>query len=192
MQDESIVYKKNFFNEKLIDDLETYLIESQWTWGHKSNSNPFKPSIPHWSIIFAGVRSKHEKYYDCQNELNGIIASIWSTLQPVFFNDDILVRCYANAISPGSDQRIHYDDDLDGSKTLIVYANKLWNLDWGGDTIVWDKENHIITHSFLPNYNSVLLIPGNSWHGVRPVSVSYCDTLRITLMFKTRPKSSFY
>jgi len=37
----------------------------------------------------------------------------------------------------------------------------------------------------LPKFRSILGFPGNAWHGVRPVS-QYCDSLRMTLMFKTR------
>ena len=96
-----------------------------------------------------------------------------------------MIRCYANAQTCGQDQKLHTDDSLDTSKTIIVYVNNDWNVDWGGETILWDKEKRLITNSVLPKFRSVLGFPGNVWHGVRPVS-QYCDSLRITLMFKTR------
>jgi len=54
--------------------------------------------------------------------------------------------------------------------------------------MIWDREKRQIVGSYLPKFNSCLLIPGNCWHGVRPVS-AYCDTIRMSIMFKTRPES---
>lgn len=184
-----IEYKENQFENSLVDDLEIFLRKSPWSWGFKSSNYLFSRSIPHWSIIFGGVSSQNEEYYDCEHELNGIVKNIWTLLKEEYFLNDVLVRCYANAITRGIDQKIHTDDYHPDSKTCILYVNKEWNVDWGGETIIWDKEKRRIVDSYLPKYNSILLISGNCHHGVRPVS-SYCDDLRMTLMFKTRPHES--
>jgi len=182
-------YIENIINENHALELEKYLLTQKWTWGFLSKTHP-EGSIPHWSIIFAGISKPHEKVYQCENELEGIIKNIWEELKPKFFADDFLVRSYANAITQGLDQRIHTDDFCTGSKTLILYVNKTWNVDWAGETIVWDRVKREINGSFLPKFRQGLLIDGSAWHGVRPVS-SYCNQLRMTLMFKTRPKNYF-
>lgn len=185
----NIIYNENEFEISLFEKLKSYLTESSWSWGHKSANYMFSRSIPHWSIIFGGVKFQNDNYYDCEDELNEIIKSIWCNLKIKYFKDDVLVRCYANGITKGIDQKIHTDDYHSSSKTCIVYINEQWNIDWGGETIVWDKEKRQITKSYLPKSNTILIIPGNCYHGVRPVS-SYCDELRITLMFKTRLKET--
>jgi len=180
-------YNENEFDVCLFENLEMFLKNSSWKWGYKSATYMFSRSIPHWSIVFGGVSKPNQEYYDCEDELNGIIKNIWIFLKEKYFQEDILVRCYANGITKGIDQKIHTDDNHSDSKTCIVYVNKEWNVDWGGETIIWNRDKRQIIHSYLPKYNSVLIIPGNCYHGVRPVS-GYCDDLRITLMFKTRKK----
>lgn len=180
-----IIYNEDEFEIFLFENLQSFLFNCSWTWGYKSANYMFSRSIPHWSIIFGGINSQSEDYYDCESELNENIKSIWYALKSKYFQNDILVRCYANGITKGIDQKIHTDDYDPNSKTCIVYINKEWNIDWGGETIIWDKEKRQIIKSYLPKSNSILLIPGNCYHGVRPVS-SYCDDLRISLMFKTR------
>jgi SM-20-related protein len=169
----------------LAETLEIELRNEKWQWGSKSTEGIFE-SIPHWHRHFAGPTKKSQPYYNCESELNGIIKNIWEYIKPTYFLNDTLVRCYANAITTGIDQRTHTDDPLQGSKTLIIYVNKTWNVDWCGDTILWDRENRTILSSILPKFNCGLLINGNQWHGVRPVS-AYCHDIRMTLMFKTRP-----
>ena len=181
----NITYNEDVFHSSLIQDLEIFLNNSSWEWGYKSANYMFSRSIPHWSIIFGGVNFQSEDYYDCEEELNDVIKNIWNILKVKYFKEDILVRCYANGITKGIDQKIHTDDYHLDSKTCIVYANKEWNVDWGGETIIWDKNKRQIINSYLPKHNSILVIPANCHHGVRPIS-SYCDDLRITLMFKTR------
>jgi SM-20-related protein len=183
-----IEHINEFFQNSELENLEEYLRKSSWEWGYHSNGGFFK-GIPHWSIIFAGPRTKVGYHYDCEHELKDPIKSIWNQLKLKYFKDDVLVRCYANAITNGLDQKLHIDDSDSTSKTFVLYVNKIWNVDWSGETIVWEKESRTITDSVLPKFNTGIIIPGYKWHGVRPVS-RYCDDIRITLMFKTRSKDA--
>ena len=166
-------------------DLYQYLLTSPWTWGYRSHKSQIKRSIPKWSIFFGGPTKEGQPCYNCEGELSGVILDVWKDVKSRLDPEDVLIRCYANAQTYGQDQRLHTDDPLDTSKTIIVYVNDEWNVDWGGETIIWDREKRLITNSILPKFRSVLGFSGNLWHGVRPVS-QYCDSLRITLMFKTR------
>tara|TARA_B100001996_G_scaffold293182_1_gene233347 strand:+ start:4719 stop:5285 length:567 start_codon:yes stop_codon:yes gene_type:complete len=178
-------YHENVLPESRATELYKYLIESPWTWGYRSHKGQMRRSIPKWSIFFGGITKEGESCYSCEHELSGLILDVWKYTKHHLGTEDVLVRCYANAQTCGQDQRLHTDDPLDGSKTIIVYVNDTWNADWGGETIIWDSEKRLITNSVLPKFRSILGFPGNAWHGVRPVS-QYCDSLRITLMFKTR------
>ena len=186
-----IEYYENIDNEETSAELETFLLNSSWKWGYKSVNDLTTRSIPHWTIIFGGKTNPKDQNFDCEHELTGIVKTVWNNVKEKYLQeDDRLVRCYANAISTGIDQRLHVDDTLPGAKTLIVYVNKTWTVDYAGETIIWDREKRQIIGSYLPKFNSCLLISGNCWHGVRPVS-SYCDTIRMSIMFKTRPVQSF-
>ena len=181
------VYYENCFPEQLAKDLESYLRSAPWYWGFYSHKSMMQKSSPHWSIIFAGPKNKSQEFYDCEKELDGVIKSLWDYIKPQFLENDMLVRCYANGVTPGMDQKLHTDDLYPGSKTCIVYINEQWTADWGGETIVWDKDKRLITNSYLPKFRSTLIIDGSCWHGVRPASTNYCSDLRMTVMFKTRP-----
>ena len=189
------IYREEVLPEELIKGLYEYFRNAKWSWGHKSLNAMFQRSIPHWSIPIAGASSNNTNYYDCYNDLKiDIVRQTWDTLKEEYFKDDVIVRCYDNAITQGIDKKLNTDDHHPESKTCIIYlvendTNAKWQADWSGETIIWDKEKRQITESYLPKYNTMLIIAGNSWHGVRPVS-SYCDNLRMSLMFKTRKKGT--
>ena len=178
-------HHENALSESRATELYQYLLNSSWTWGYLSAKSLTRRSIPHWSIFFGGPSKMEEFYRDCESELDGVILDVWKDVKQFLDPEDVLIRCYANAQTCGQDQRLHTDDDVASSKTIIVYVNDCWNVDWGGETIIWDKETRTITNSILPKFRSIMGFPGSAWHGVRPVS-QYADFLRMTLMFKTR------
>lgn len=178
-------YINNLLSEELATEVEDYLLKHPWTWGFYSAPHPSESS-PHWSIIFGGQKLSSDSVRPCEKELSKPISTVWEEIKDQYFQNDVLVRCYANATTKGIDQRVHQDDMYPGSKTLILYVNKIWNVDWAGETIVWNREQRSIVQAFFPKFNCGLLIDGSSWHGVRPIS-TYCNTIRMTLMFKTRP-----
>ena len=180
-------YHENVLSESRASELYTYLSSSSWKWGYLSHKAQTRRSIPHWSIFFGGPTKVGQPCYNCENELNGVILDVWKDVKPYLDPEDVLIRCYANAQTCGQDQRVHTDDSANTSKTIIVYVNENWGVDNGGETILWDPERRLITHSVLPKFKSILGFPGTVWHGVRPVS-QYADDLRMTLMFKTRNK----
>jgi SM-20-related protein len=171
----------DIFDPSLYESLTTYVDSLPWFWGFKSSNNLFKESHPHWSIHFDGLTKTPANFIDVEDSLPDIIKKVYQKIKEP---DTILVRCYANGITHGLSQRVHVDDSTIGAKTHIVFLNKEWSVDWGGETIVW--ENQTIVNSFLPKRNSLLTIDGTKWHGVRPIS-PICYELRKTLMFKTRP-----
>lgn len=175
----------NVLTDELAKDLLKFHLSSGWIWGFHSANSGMVERIPHFSIIHGGVISSKAAYYNCENELPKLILDTWDSVKHYFEPDDILVRCYANLITVGIDQRMHTDDPSETSKTMILYLNETWNVDWAGDTVFWDRERREIIKSILPKFNTAAIFPGNIWHGVRPVSI-FCKEPRITLMFKTK------
>jgi hypothetical protein len=180
-----ITILENLLDETVALELWQYHLSTDWKWGYNSTNNQMVDKIPHFSRIHGGVTSYQDTYYDCESELPDNIQSTWMRVKQHLDLDDCLVRCYANLITVGLDQRMHYDDKDSNSKTVIVYLNDAWNVDWAGETVFWDRSNREIIKSVLPKFNTAVIFSGNIWHGVRPVSI-FCRVPRITLMFKTR------
>ena len=83
----NITYNENEFDENLFEDFHLYLNNSSWKWGYKSLNNMFFRSIPHWSILFGGIRQSNQEYYDCESELAGVIKNIWFALKEKYFQE---------------------------------------------------------------------------------------------------------
>lgn len=103
-----------------------------------------------------------------------------------------LIRCYVNGYTYGTDGYYHQDDiDVKGrwgpdsvSETCILYLNKEWHEDWGGETNLWDKENEEVMRSVVPKRNRLFIFDSDIWHRANPVS-RLCRPLRTVLVFKS-------
>lgn len=54
---------------------------------------------------------------------------------------------------------------------ILVYFNKDWQPDWGGEFELWNSDVSELKHSFAPKFNRCVLFETNerSWHGVNAV-----------------------
>jgi Rps23 Pro-64 3,4-dihydroxylase Tpa1-like proline 4-hydroxylase len=54
---------------------------------------------------------------------------------------------------------------------ILIYFNKDWRPEWGGNIELWDKEVKVCHHSFLPVFNRCVVFETNeiSYHGVTAV-----------------------
>lgn len=145
----------------------------------------------HWNHYIL-ANSKHFKYdmaaLPAMNE-HPELAFIWSQICGLL-GDRILVRCYINGYTYGTDAYAHQDDrnitrkfgEDALSETVIVYLNKKWDRDWAGETVIFNGDD--IERSVLPKHNRALVFNSALWHAARPVSRS-CPDLRMVLVFKT-------
>ena len=123
---------------------------------------------------------------------NQNIKTIWNSIQTVIGPQNLL-RCYINGYTFGTDGYAHIDDDWiikkygenANSQTIIVYLNDTWDIDWAGETVIFN-DNKDIESSVLPKFGRVLAFDSSKLHAARPLS-RYCAVLRSVLVFKTMP-----
>jgi hypothetical protein len=163
-----------------INAVEKELREGPWYWGKNSTTN----ADGHWSRRFGTEHKDGDMWKGIEDSLEEPIAEVWNQLKKKFDEDDVLTRCYANGSTYGIDNKLHTDSTNKGSKTFILFLNRNWNVDFGGETILFnDKENSVI-FSKVPRFNDGLLFDGNIWHRATSIT-KYARDIRITLMFKT-------
>ena len=166
----------NFFPDSIIDKIDAEIKETKWQYGWSSNPNI---EFSHWNMDFA--KTVAENSLDVSNRLPESIKSAWQYIQDTYYPNHRLIRCYANGHTYGVEGYPHTDSDKDGEYTIVVYMNIKWKREWGGETLIYDKNT--IIHAEIPQRNMALVFPGNQCHTSRGVT-RICPELRITVMFK--------
>lgn len=99
-----------------------------------------------------------------------------------------LYDCTLSSNSFGTEGRAHYDLGPNERAmrhrhvTALVYCAKEWHINWGGETIVFDENEHVIGAA-LPKPGRVVKILGDPMHVGRGVS-RICPSDRRVLAFK--------
>jgi len=167
---------ENILPVELISRIEATIRSSQWKYGWRSNEDM---GYAHWNHDFGGV--KNDNTSDISGKLTGAIKDAWTYLESNYFPGATLIRCYTNAHTFGVEGYPHTDSSRDRDVTLVIYMNREWKREWGGETIIYDGNN--IAYAELPKFNKGLVFPGNKWHTARGLT-RICPALRITLMYK--------
>ena len=178
----------DFIDEELNADIQLFFGNVEWKYGELSIKTMMKDALPHWSKYFYMDPTTNGVLIDNVVFEDHCIQQIYEKIKMHILEsrpdmEAKILRCYANGHTYGNDANIHTDDFRDDTLTYIFYPLKTWNVDWGGETIIWDRTNREIVKSVIPKSNRMLLFPSKLWHGARPIS-RYCSILRITLMFK--------
>jgi hypothetical protein len=101
----------------------------------------------------------------------------------------IFIRAHSNGSTFGQSSRFHIDFISDDIWTFILFTEKNWNTQWGGEFVVHnpieEKYNYI---SYIPN--SGVLIPSN-WQHYAMSPNEGTDKLRTTLAFSYCSTESF-
>ena len=109
------------------------------------------------------------------------VKAAWNFIKAMHLKDHVLLRCYANAHTFGIEGYPHTDSKRDQDTTVVMYMNKNWKREWGGETVVYDG-HHIVTAA-IPAFNRAVVFKGDQYHCARSVSRT-CPELRKTIMFK--------
>jgi len=170
-----------------------FLMQADWSYGWRSRKDVSAQAF--WHRHFAGsiddadeqIRAQ-EGIVDCADELANtapILCGFWKYLQRKTFQNHALSRCYANALPYGTDGGTHIDSLVPGDWTAVYYPHETWHPDWGGETIIFNRDCTDILAAVYPKPNRLFMFPGFVHHVARGVSRS-CPRMRVTLMFKTR------
>lgn len=143
----------------------------------------------HWNKQIARTSDvyHHDLMILPQFQQYGDLMSVWGLIKGQLPPDRILLRCYLNGYTYGTDGYAHQDDTWinGGSETCIVYLNDGWNRDFAGETVIYDALNEI-EYSVLPKAGRLLIFDSKKFHAARPVS-RICNELRTVLVFKAAP-----
>lgn len=189
-----IIRHERIIETGLFTRLQLELSQLGFFHGWRSNTSI---GFGHWNRDF--VKSIKENGVDVGNRLlsghagggvggqgSGCVAEAWFYLRDKYYQDYILLRCYMNGHVFGLEGYPHTDSIRPCDKTLVVYMNKTWRREWGGETMIYGEGSSIL-HAELPKENSAIEFPGCAWHVARGVT-RICPELRVTLVFKLAPK----
>ncbi len=97
-------------------------------------------------------------------------------------------NAYFNSYQYGNEMEIHQDriTKLNYNRTVILYLNSSedWNIDWGGHTIVYNKEKNKVLYTSIPKRNNLLVFDGLLPHAMIPIGRN-CFERRIILVYQT-------
>ncbi|MGJ7529670.1 2OG-Fe(II) oxygenase [Variovorax sp. GB1P17] len=169
-------------------DLHTFLSSGNWSHGWRSHAGDAIQTF--WHRHFAGSLDAAEASAspDVEAELARNappVHGLWQRLKHSHFAGHALERCYANGLPYGCDGATHTDSVERGACTAVYYPHAHWDPDWGGETLIFNKDKSDILAAIYPKPNRLLVFPGFVFHVARGVSRA-CPVMRITLMFKTR------
>jgi 2OG-Fe(II) oxygenase superfamily len=169
--------------------LAEFIANETMSYGSRSNSRTDPHG--HWSrkFVAAGRHNLADVSYllEKNEELDALNAT-WNFLKTSRLKNSILIRCYLNGYTYGTDGYFHSDSDREDEHTAIIFMNDEWEPDWAGETVFLDETGDI-TRSVLPKRNRGILFPAHLCHAGRGVSRK-CVELRQTLIFKTRTRRS--
>jgi SM-20-related protein len=95
-------------------------------------------------------------------------------------------RAYINLGIHSDPHKIHVDDFSSGSgKTVLIYLNRNWDRDWGGETLFYDDNREEIKYisPFIPG--RIIVFDGSIPHSAKPQHFN-APPYRFTLALKFR------
>jgi hypothetical protein len=179
----------------LVNSIRRKYIDTGLTYGWKSNGRKDYDQ-GHWNKMLI----RNSRRMPCDHSKSPYLSNhpevkqIWDIIQSIIGNRG-LYRAYVNGYTYGTDGYAHQDDswifkkygEKALSETSIVYLNPTWNVDWGGETVVYenlDHEDNEIMASVLPKLGKVFVFESKQLHASRPLS-RLCKELRSVLVIKT-------
>lgn len=128
--------KKDWITEHQHADIRRNIVYAPaWRFGQVSDSN-ITPNYPIWFQNFYDVRRQEFKQEAPQ--VTKILSDQFMELCP---SDYVLIRCMASSNTFGQDGDIHKDwRELGQSITGVVYTDRTWEENWGGETVFYGGE----------------------------------------------------
>ena len=135
----SIIPVDKVFPDELMERIYNEIDHVPWHYGWPSNKGM---GYSHWNYDFAGAGP--DNGLDCSTNLSGVIDEAWKFLKQNVVGDQALLRCYTNSHTFGVEGYPHTDSSRPEDKTIVVYIDKRWRREWGGETTV--SYTHLRAH----------------------------------------------
>jgi SM-20-related protein len=184
-----IIVLDDFLPRPTYDSLAQLISTQPLTYGSRSN---FKTDPHgHWSRDFVAAGPHNLADVAALLEADDTVAPLnaaWKFLRDARLPDSVLVRCYLNGYTYGTDGYFHTDSQRPDEHTTILYINDYWEPDWAGESVFLGGDGDIIK-AVLPRRNRAIIFPSGTQHAGRAVSRK-CMVLRKTLIFKARARRS--
>ena len=168
---------ENVLTQQQFEAVEAYLKTSNWglhTSDHLAKHKMF------WSLM------RLEEFELFNTEILNVIEQLTETRFE-------LIRCYANAQTILLDGHEHMDGAEENDFTFLIYMNRIWKYEWGGETMFFDRYYDMKTQSpvqlsskyklYLPFPNNGLFFPGRIYHYGRAPGRDFYG-VRYSLAFK--------
>ncbi|MBR7799760.1 2OG-Fe(II) oxygenase [Undibacterium fentianense] len=170
---------------EILSELYTTLPKIGWSFGWNTPSNPHS-RYWHYEIGHGGKKN----VLDVSDKVRAHPLPIFAKYLDFFLQHlapagTKILRFYMNAHTYGTDGWPHTDTDRPGEQTCVLYLNHEWKPEWGGETVIFNKDKEIVA-SVLPKGNRILSFPADSLHAPRPLSKEF-EGLRIVLVVKLAP-----
>jgi SM-20-related protein len=174
-----ITVKDNVLPLEALKACAAWLEAANWSYGWPSNRDmPFG----HWNVDITKTGVANPT--DVSDRLLPSFKEVWDALNKSFYGGEaLLVRAYSNRHTFGTEGYIHTDTKREEDHTCVIYMNKEWEADWGGETTFYNEDKTEIIKSVLPKFGRIAAFPGTIYHKAAPVS-RICSKVRTTLMFK--------
>jgi SM-20-related protein len=138
---------------------------------------------------FAGTHLANDG--DCTGELErqprlAPILALWRRLAATVATGHVPIRVYAVGHAFGGGGGQHRDNEEDASLySFVYYAHRLWDPDWGGETVFFEESGRDVVQAVTPLPGRVTYFRGDVQHAARAPSRE-CPILRSVYVFKTR------
>jgi SM-20-related protein len=178
-----------FLPRNLYDNLARLVSDEPLRYGSRSNFR--NDPHGHWSrdFVAAGTHNLADVAHLLQaNVAIAPLHAAWEFLHNHRLINSILIRCYLNGYTYGTDGYFHSDSQRPDEHTTIFYMNEYWEPDWAGETVFLEASGDIVK-AVLPRRNRAVIFPSGILHAARAVSRK-CMVLRKVLVFKTRKRRS--
>jgi SM-20-related protein len=185
MTDQDIVVVDDFLPQPIYAVLYERISREHLTYGSLSNFRTDPHG--HWSrdFVAAGPHNLADvSVVLAADDTMAPLQEAWQYLHQTYLPDSVLIRCYVNGYTYGTDGYFHPDSERPDEHTVVMYVNDYWEPDWAGETVFLGADDEIIK-AVLPRNNRAVLFPSTLQHAGRAVSRK-CTILRKTLIFKTR------
>ena len=166
-----------FFKDVLNEDDTTYVFNKTYkgtTWEFKGYSNATGNGYTFWYMDLDEDTFFTKKFLSRINQLTG--------------KKFELERVYANGQTYGFPGDLHTDVPADTYaaelyQTFVYYVNPVWDIRWGGQTIVLQQDGTADTVMY--NHNTAAIFPSILKHFSSEPS-RHCKDLRVTVAFKLK------